>query len=178
MHSELIYEIDESGTILNPVDRKEAHEKGILHIGVQCWVINDENKILIQQRSINKPNSPGKWDVSFGGHCSFIENGKDILLENIIKEGQEEIGIEVILDNVKFLGNYFYSSQNGKNQEQIFVYMLRVENNINFNDGEVQEVKWIDKDELYNNLLNNQQEFANRLKSFELLVDKLDKEQK
>ena len=50
--------------------RKEVHEKGLWHRAVLCVIVDNKNRILIQQRSANKEKYPNKWDLSVAGHVS------------------------------------------------------------------------------------------------------------
>ena len=60
---------NEANQPIGTADRKEVIEKGLLVEGVQLWVINpDTNQVLMQKRSKNKKNNPGKIDVSVSGH--------------------------------------------------------------------------------------------------------------
>ena len=55
-------------------NREDAIKKGLLVEGVQLWIINpDTNQVLMQRRSKNKKNNPGKIDVSVSGHVKSTE---------------------------------------------------------------------------------------------------------
>lgn len=167
---EYIYVLNENGSIKELQDRKEVHSCGMLHLAVQCWVMNEQGKVLIQRRAATKDKSAGKWDVSFGGHCTeTLDN--DILLANVIKEGKEELGLSIHSDDIIKLGEVRYSSQENKNKELLGIFLIKVANNQDFvfEDGEVSEVKWIAPDELYSQILNNPKEYANRLGAISLL---------
>ena len=167
---EYIYVLNENGSIKELQDRKEVHSCGMLHSAVQCWVMNEQGKVLIQRRAATKDKSAGKWDVSFGGHCTeTLDN--DILLANVIKEGKEELGLSIHSDDIIKLGEVRCSSQENKNKELLGIFLIKVANNQDFvfEDGEVSEVKWIAPDELYSQILNNPKEYANRLGAISLL---------
>ena len=99
--SENICVLNENGTIKDFEDRKEVHEKGILHLTVQCWITNSKQEVLIQRRSEKKDQCPGKWDVSFGGHCTQTDS-QDILISNLIKESEEEIHLGILHGHAPF----------------------------------------------------------------------------
>jgi isopentenyldiphosphate isomerase len=72
---ELLIHVDDPDNVIGPVDRLEAHlDQGILHRGLMVVVKNDENKILLTQRSLNRPDLafpppfPGFWDITIAGH--------------------------------------------------------------------------------------------------------------
>lgn len=169
--SEKIYVLNEDGSILGLQDRQYVHEHGVLHSAVQCWIMNDEGKVLIQRRAATKDKSAGKWDVSFGGHCVESTETNNILIYNVIKEGSEELGININPQDIIKLGEVRYTSQENKNKELLGIFLIKVDDNQKFifEDGEVSEVMWIEPDILYNNIIQNTKEYANRLGAITLL---------
>ena len=72
-------------------NREDAIKKGLLVEGVQLWIINpDTNQVLMQRRSKNKKNNPGKIDVSVSGHVKSTETPT----QAILREASEELGIQ------------------------------------------------------------------------------------
>ena len=169
--SEKIYVLNEDGSILGLQDRQYVHEHGILHVAVQCWIMNSEGKVLIQRRAATKDKSAGKWDVSFGGHCVESKDSNNILINNVIKEGREELGLTINPQDIIKLGEVRYTSQENKNQELLGIFLIKVNNNQKFvfEDGEVSEVMWIETNILYKNIIQNPKEYANRLGAISLL---------
>lgn len=167
---ENVYVLNENGSIKGLQNRQDVHTVGMLHSSVQCWVMNDEGMILIQRRATTKDKSAGKWDVSFGGHCTETVN-QDVLLANVIKEGKEELGLTIKPNDIVKLGEVRYTSQKNKNKELLGIFLIKVANNQEFvfEDGEVSEVKWIEPNDLYNQIKNNPSEYANRLGAISLL---------
>ena len=109
--------------------------------------------------------------MSFGGHCAGVENEKDILIENVIKEGKEELGLSLSSEDIIKLGEVRYTSQENKNREILGIFLIHVDNEHRFifEDGEVSEVKWIDPKQLYDSIIQNSKEYANRLGAITLL---------
>ena len=68
--SEEIWDIlDEEGNITGETmlaDDKLAWQEGIYHQGADVWIINSENKILIQKRSPEKKRQPNVWAMTGG----------------------------------------------------------------------------------------------------------------
>lgn len=168
---EEIYVLNENGEVCGLQDRKAVHEQGVLHSAVQCWVMNSKGEVLVQRRAATKDKSAGKWDVSFGGHCVKAEQGENILTANVIKEGQEELGLNIKAEDIVKLGEVRYVSQENKNKELLGIFLLRVADNQKFvfEDGEVSEVKWMMPSDLHKCILNNPKEYANRLGAVSLL---------
>ena len=168
---EKIYTLKENGELADLVDRQEVHAKGILHAGVQCWLMNEKGQVLLQRRAATKDKSAGKWDVSFGGHCVESDDTNDILIYNVIKEGKEELGLTINPQNVIKLGEVRYTSQENKNKELLGIFLIKVNDNQKFvfEDGEVSEVMWIEPETLLCNIMQNPKEYANRLGAVSLL---------
>ena len=99
---EMIDILDENGNGLREAKgRKEVHEKGYWHRVVQIFIINGD-KILLQQRSLNKKADPGKWCASASGHISSGEKS----LDAAYKEFSEELGIEIEKDKFKLVDSF------------------------------------------------------------------------
>lgn len=169
--NEEIVTLAENGCVLNFKERLFAHQNGILHYTIQCWVMNEDGKILIQRRSATKEKSAGKWDVSFGGHCTKTNVSNHILIDNVIKEGDEELGLEIKPEELIKLGEFRYTSQEKKNKEMVGVFLIHVKNEQSFifKDSEVSKVAWIDLASLKNNILTKPNEYASRLGAILLL---------
>ena len=74
----------------NSKSRTECHELGLWHRAVILAIVNDDNKILLQQRGIAASKFPGMWDLSAAGHVQAGESSKN----TIMREAYEEIGIQ------------------------------------------------------------------------------------
>ena len=82
---------DKANQPIGTENREDAIKKGLLVEGVQLWIINpDTNQVLMQKRSRNKKNNPGKIDVSVSGHVKSTETPT----QAILREASEEIGIK------------------------------------------------------------------------------------
>ena len=106
------------------VKREEGIDRGLLLEAVQLWVINPETlQVLMQRRSKNKKNNPGKIDVSVSGHVSENETPTQAML----REAHEEIGVE---------------------QQQLFSKLQKfAETKIITHQGQVKRVKWDEGEE-------------------------------
>lgn len=62
---EMIDVLDENGVKTGEVlSRKEVHKRGLWHRVVTIAIIDENNQILMQQRSYKKDTDAGKWDIS------------------------------------------------------------------------------------------------------------------
>lgn len=119
-------------------ERSRVHAEGDWHRTVHVYVFNGIGELLVHLRSPFKDLYPNCWDTRFGGHVLAGETTEKTLL----KEFEEEIGIEVNLNN--FIKGETYKHNKGKNKEFTEVYYFKYENqDLKFNDNEVVEVKWM-----------------------------------
>ena len=86
------------------VERKRAHEEGIMHRTSHVWLLrkyNDCVQILLQKRCDTKDSFPGCYDISSAGH---IPAGVDFV-PSAIRELKEELGIEVSGNELIYCGD-------------------------------------------------------------------------
>lgn len=139
---ELFYWVDESDTELGHISRHEAHDGSMkIHRTVAILVFNQNNELLLQQRSLQKDLDPGQWTISAGGHVTFGENYD----EAATKELREELGLNA---SIKFLEKVFIETPEQK--EYVQLYKVEIDNTqkFNFDKDEIQTVKWIPLDKL------------------------------
>lgn len=122
-------------------EKTKAHEEGNFHRTAHIWIMNDKKELLLQKRSATKKSHPNCWDISGAGH---IRSGETVI-EGAIRELNEELGIKVNEDDLKFIA-IVKSTKNPQNQEFGYVYLLKSNNEIKdytFGDNEVSEVKYV-----------------------------------
>lgn len=94
---------DESWERIDTVSRSEVHEKGLLHQVVHCWIIAQSEPILyFQQRARTKKDFPDCYDLACGGHIDAGEKPETAM----IREIQEEIGLDIKIEQLVSLGKY------------------------------------------------------------------------
>jgi 8-oxo-dGTP diphosphatase len=136
--------IDKNGNLTGEKElRSVIHENGLWHRTVHIYFYRNngsEIELLVHLRSKNKSSHPNCWDTRFGGH---LESGQTF--ENAaIREVSEETGLSINIDDL--LVGKKRSSDGEKNKEitQVYYYEFNDDlDKISFDDGEVQEVKWM-----------------------------------
>lgn len=123
--------------------RSEVHLQGLWHRTVHIYLfklIGNEIYFLVHLRAKNKDLDPNCWDTRFGGH---IKSGESI--EDGIKgELTEEIGLDIEQSNL--IQGEVYKKDHYPNREFNHSFYSRFDGDIStlkFNDGEVQEIKWM-----------------------------------
>lgn len=145
-------------------ERSLVHEDGDIHGTVHIWIRRKTEKgydLLLQKRSRQKDSYPGCYDISSAGHIS----AGDEPLESAIRELEEELGIKATEEQLKEIGIHegvmhgnFYG-RDFKNHEisTVYVYEEPVDiTKLKLQKEEVEEVKWIDAEELIQKVKNNE----------------------
>ena len=99
------------------------------------WIINSENKILVQQRSKTRKHYPNLWAATSGGGLSG-----ETSIQSMLRELKEELGLNIKEKELTFIGTY--------KRVNDFVDTYLLEKDIDVNDvtiqpEEVQNVKWM-----------------------------------
>lgn len=141
-----------TGEIMEKYDKK-VFERGLYHLGSDIWIINSDNKILIQKRSPLKRLEPNVWAMT-GGSVILGENS----LKTIVREAKEELDIDINADNLEFITKFRTGNV------WIDTYVLRCDYDISkmkFQEDEVSDAKWATWDEI-EDLVNNGQFIKHR----------------
>ena len=159
------------------ISREQAHREGILHRTAHVWVIRrneGRQQILMQKRSRNKDSFPGMYDTSSAGH---IPAGSEPL-ESALRELQEELGIKAAAEQLHFAGIFriqyetvFYEKPFRDNEvTSVYVYKEPVDiSSLTLQESEVEEVRWFDLQEVYEEIQTNRDRFCVPKEGLEVL---------
>ncbi len=141
---ELIDLLDENGNMIGTIDKAIAHRDGLWHKSVHIWMVNDKNEILLQHRCAEKNFFPNFWDCLFAGHVGAGEES----IESVLREGKEEIGLNLQKDEVKHLFRFkeHFEWGNIVSNEFVDVFLIRKNYEIDkdkFQKEEVDGLKWV-----------------------------------
>lgn len=148
---EMIDVLDENGIKTGEVlTRKEVHKRGLWHRVIVVAIIDNKDRILVQQRSYQKDTNPGKWDVSAAGHVSAGQSS----LEATLREIEEEVGICLQNENLQYI---FTCKKETRPKENHIAkhfndfYIARVKEidmeHITLQESEVENAKLVTKEE-------------------------------
>ena len=99
--TEMLYHVNENDEVLESVSRNKAHVKGLLHRSGMVFLVNSQDKILINMRSSEKETFPSCYDSSVSFHVTHGETYE----ESAKRETLEEISIEAPL---KYIGKFVH----------------------------------------------------------------------
>ena len=154
MNTTKVIVVDENDNIIGYKNRSDRNPDDIIRIS-SLWVENEKGEVLIAQRSFKKKNSPGKWGPAVAG---TLEQG-ETYESNILKEIQEELGIKLKLEQLKFTGTVFRDSGR-KYYAGSFFTILESQTVFDLPVEEVENVKWISWDNLENDMKNNSDNYV------------------
>lgn len=114
--------------------------KGLYHMGADVWIVNSENKILIQKRSPSKRLAPNVWAMTGG---SVIKG--ETSLQTIQRETLEELGIKLNCKDFRLMITY----KTGNVWVDEYITRQDVDlKDIVMQKEEVSEVKWATYEEV------------------------------
>lgn len=104
---ELLDVLDENGVFTGRIaTRKEVHKKGLWHRAIIVAIINDENKVLIQQRSHKKEKFPGLWDLSVAGHLPAGMDSVSCAASELMEEVGTMLPKKIQLKDFRFMVSF------------------------------------------------------------------------
>jgi Isopentenyldiphosphate isomerase len=153
---ELIDVLDENGVKTGEVlTRGEIHKKGLWHRAIVVAVIDEQNRVLIQQRSSAKKKNPGMWDISIAGHVEVGQDSVFAAVREINEETEIDINEKVMVRDFRFMLSFRdmrqFAQDFVENQFYDFFILKRIGLNVdemNFQKSEVQALRTVGVSEL------------------------------
>ena len=157
MQEEQVVLVDEKGNELGLMGKTEAHQKGILHKAISIIIFNKDGKMLLQQRAFTKYHWAGIWSNTCCSHPRSGESFEDAAKRRL----QEELGITTPL---KKEFPFIYKAKDEKSglteHEFDWVFTGTFDGDFLFNHDEINEVKWVTKEELLQDMKDNPDRYS------------------
>ena len=150
--------VDDNDCITDYKPREIVDKENLRYRVSALWIENSKGEILLAKRAYTKSHYPGRWGPSVSGTVEKGESYED----NIIKESEEELGLE----NIKLIqGPKFKRDTEYKHFTQwFFTTINKPAEKLKIQSEEVAEVKWFTKEELKKLFKNNPRDFIPSLK--------------
>ena len=120
--SELLDIVDENDKVVGQAERDEVHSKGLVCRLIYVCFYTSDGKIILQKRSDNKKNDPGKLITTVSGH---VGSGQSYA-EAVVRETAEETAITIDVDNLVDLGpiriDYEQNGYISKAMRRLYIY--------------------------------------------------------
>jgi len=146
--------VDENDNIIGSKPRDTLDYSTDIYRVSALWVTNSKGEVLIAQRKHTKKHDPGKWSPAVAGTVESHETYES----NMYKEAEEEIGLkgyifelgpkQFVVHNKRFFVQWYFCTVDKEANE--FVPQ----------EDEVEQVKWIQKDELIKDVSLNPDKYV------------------
>lgn len=161
---ELIDVLDENGVKTGEIlTRKEIHKRGLWHRAIAVAVINEQNQILVQQRSFKKEKNTGMWDISVAGHISSGQDALSAASREINEEISINLGFNVDIKEFRYMFSYRKEEILKENyiERQFYDFFILRKNGLRTEDikvqeSEVEQIKFVSVSEL-NEMIENKE---------------------
>lgn len=152
MKEELIDVLDENGVLTGEVlPRSEVHKRGLWHRAIVVAIVNENNEILLQQRSAKKEKNAEMWDIAVAGHLSAGQDSLSAAAREINEEVSVLLGYRTEIKDFR----YMYCFRKEQKFREDFIerqfydfFILRTsgvdDKTLCFQKEEVQAVKFVD----------------------------------
>lgn len=138
---ELLIVVDENDNVTDYKTKEECHRgKAILHRAFSVFIFNDENQLLVQQRSEEKTLWPLFWSNSCCSHPRRGETREEAAHRRI----REELGMDTALKHLFTFTYYAPYNDHGSEREVCAVYAGHSNGPVNANPTEIADWKWMD----------------------------------
>lgn len=138
--------VNEDDEIIGKTTRLEAHTLGHIHRSTVFFILDKQNRIFVNQRSVSKEFYPEYWSIAMGGHVGTGENYEN----TVIREVKEEAGIN---EKPIFLTS-FKKRFDDNDKENIRVYAFVTKQQIILHSGEFKKGQFMTVEELKEKLKN------------------------
>jgi len=135
--------VDKNDNVLEYKTRTEITQKDIMRT-VVIWLEDSDGNVLIHKRSMTKKAGPGRWENAAGGGVAHYQSYE----EAAYAELEEEIGVAGI--SLEFVTKKIVHTDKGDRMCAWFKGTIDwpIEK-FTLEAGEVDEVKWMNKQELF-----------------------------
>ena len=156
--------VDENDNQIGEMEKLKAHQLGLMHRAFSVFIFNNRGDLLLQKRAKNKYHSAGLWSNA----CCSHPVSSDIKKE-AEKRLKKEMAIKCSLQKIFCL---IYTAKVGDLTENEFdhVFIGHYNGNVKHNKKEVEDYKWLNFEDLKNDISQNPQNYA---EWFKLIYEKV-----
>lgn len=141
---------------LGPIEKMDAHTSPVLHRAFSVFLINNKKEMLIQKRAAHKYHSPNIWANAC---CSHPRMGEDVVA-SAESRMIEELGFTTKVEEL-FKFNYMTKyNENLYEYEIDHVLFGEYNGEVVLNSEEASEFKWINVDELAEDMIVNPTKYS------------------
>jgi len=149
--TEYVVLLDEAGNEIGTAPKSSVHGTDTaLHLAFSCHVLDDQGRILVTRRALDKQTWPGVWTNSFCGHPRPAEP----VVSAVRRRAEHELGIGITsLELALPLFRYRAVDASGIVEYEICpVYTARTTDELVPNPNEVVDHMWVRPEDLARSL--------------------------
>ena len=135
---ELVDIVDDEDNVVATVTRAEMRARNLQHRSVGIAVRGSDGRLLVHRRAEDKDVWPGRWDLAVGG---VVAAGEEYATA-AVREVGEELGIHDAVE-LRPVGSGRYADEDVA--ALVHCYAIVHDGPFHFDDGEVVEVRWVDR---------------------------------
>jgi geranylgeranyl diphosphate synthase type I len=173
MMKEMCLVVDENDKVIDSVSKIDCHRgKGIRHRAFSVLIFDSEDRLLMQQRSIEKITFPGIWANSCCSHPLDVENENGDEIEGVIHASKrkmfQELGIPEEISaswDYNHIGRFEYSCRwddEWIEHEIDHILIVRASPELSINENEIMDTRWLTHEEI-NQMLEGENEWKNSI---------------
>lgn len=135
--------VDDEGNEIGTAPKSSVHGTDTaLHLAFSCHVRDDDGRVLVTRRALEKRTWPGVWTNSFCGHPRPAEP----LLHAVKRHAESELGLQLAdIELALPLFRYRATDASGIVEHEICpVYTARAASLLTPNPNEVVETRWVE----------------------------------
>ena len=149
--------VNENNEVLGLMPKIEAHEKGLLHRAISILLYNSSGEMLIQQRAKTKYHWPLIWSNAVCSHPREKEDFQEAAQRRL----KEELNINCSLEEIYRFIYKAKDEQTGLIEHEYDVVFKGVyDDEIPFNPDEIESIRWIDLDQLSQEIESQPEKFS------------------
>ena len=160
--------VDENGNFVRICERDQWND-GEIHQVSMLWISNSKGEILLAQRALTKKHASGLW----GPAASGTVNEGETYESNVIKEAEEEIGLQVQLEQLAVGQRELIGKSDNRRFRQWFMAKIDLPlESLKLQEEEVLAVRWMHFSDLERDLSEKPENYqgANQA-SFPILIE-------
>ncbi|MEY4874876.1 MAG: hypothetical protein RL708_25 [Bacteroidota bacterium] len=149
--------VNEQDEAIGKMEKMQAHVEGKLHRAFSVFIVNADNKMLLQKRAAKKYHSPNLWTNACCSHPAPNEN----IFNAAKRRLNEELGMEIIDMKKIFTFQYKAELENDLIEHELD-YVLWAESDaaVKLNADEASDFIFLSKEEIKNRLAENPEQFT------------------
>lgn len=148
--------VDNSGKVIGSLPRGVIWDNGLENYTrvVNVFLVDDNNRVLVQIRSLKKKNWPGGYDFSCGENLKMGESFEDGLKRGL----KEELGVDV--GKAEKIGEFVPNKKKGfACFGEVYKVVVDSDIKVQFDPNEVMEFRWMTTTEIRNLLASVSEKF-------------------